>query len=94
MTEALDIRHNENESRFETNVGGGVAFTKYERSGDSYTFTHTEVPEQAGGQGVGGRVVKHALDHAKREGWTVVPQCAFVKGYIEKHPEYRDLVKT
>ena len=94
MTTGLNVRHNEEEKRFEADVDGGLAFAEYTTSGKSTTFTHTEVPEEAEGQGVGSGIVKFALDHAKSAGWTVVPQCPFVKTYIERHSEYGSLVKA
>jgi len=44
------------------------------------------------GRGIGGRIVKTGLDYARAEGLKVVPQCSFVRGYIERHQEYADLV--
>jgi hypothetical protein len=36
--------------------------------------------------------VRAALDDVRSRGGTVVPLCPFVRGWIERHPEYRDLV--
>lgn len=88
-----DIRNNEEESRFETTVDGELAVAEYYREGESITFTHTLVPEQLEGRGIAASIVKAALDHARSEKLEVVPQCAFVAGYIERHPEYQDLVR-
>jgi predicted GNAT family acetyltransferase len=42
---------------------------------------------------VGAELVRTALDAARAEGAKVVPSCWFVKGWIERHPDYADLVK-
>lgn len=87
-----DVRNNTDESRYETTVEGEVAVAEYHREGNRITFTHTIVPEKLEGRGIAGSIVKKALDDAKAEGLEVVPQCAYVKAYIKRHPEYQELV--
>ncbi len=64
----------------------------YQRQGDVVVFTHTEVDQDSGRKGLGSTLVRAALDDVRAQGGTVVPQCSFVRGYIEKHDEYADLV--
>jgi predicted GNAT family acetyltransferase len=83
---------NADQSRFELPVGGDTAVLQYmERDGALY-LTHTEVPPEMEGQGIGGRIVKHALEQARSRGMKVAPWCPFVRAYIERHPEYAPLV--
>lgn len=91
---SYDVRHNTEESRYETTVEGEVAVAEYYREGNTITFTHTIVPEQLEGRGIAGAIVKKALDDAKSEGLQVVPQCAYVRAYIQRHPEYEDLIRS
>ena len=89
-----EISNNKQESRFETTVDGHVAYAAYElEEPNSIVFSHTIVPDEIAGQGVAGNLVKHALDHARKEKLTVVPQCAYVAAYIKRHPEYEELVR-
>lgn len=88
----MKVEHNEKDSRFETVVEGGKAFVEYVRDGETMRFTHTEVPEAAEGKGVAGEVVRTALDYARSTNQRIVPICAYVKGFIKRHPEYADLV--
>ncbi len=92
MSNEPEVRNNEADSRFEYAVGSAVAFAEYRREPGRITFTHTEVPESIGGSGVGGKLVRGALDYARRENLRVVPLCAFVAAFISRHPEYGDLV--
>ena len=55
-------------------------------------FTHTEIDPDAEGSGLGGTLVRGALDDVRQKGGRVVPRCSFVRGWIERHPEYGDLV--
>ena len=64
----------------------------YERRGDTVVFTHTEVDPDAGQSGLGSTLVRSALDDVRSQGGSVVPRCSFVRGWIERHQEYADLV--
>ena len=65
----------------------------YELADGVITFDHTEVPAELGGKGIGSKLVKGALDQVRADGLKVVAQCPFVKGWIEKHPDYADLLQ-
>lgn len=87
-----NITHNEQANRFETTVEGQTGYISYQERGDTLVYDHTIVPQELGGQGIGSKLVKHALDYARDNDKKVVPQCSFVSSYISKHPEYNDLV--
>lgn len=89
-----DVVDNRNEHRFELNVDGHIAAAYYKRAGNVITFNHTEVPAELGGKGIGSKLVKTALDQVRADGLQVVAQCPFVKGWIDKHPGYADLLKA
>jgi hypothetical protein len=69
-----------------------LGLAAYRRRGDEVVFTHTEVDPQAEGSGLGGTLVRGALDDVRSRGLRVVPQCSFVRSWIERHAEYGDLV--
>jgi len=91
MTET--VQNNPAEKRYELNVEGHIAATYYEIADGVITFVHTEVPPELGGKGVGSRLIKGALDQVRAAGLKVIPQCPFVKAYVDKHAEYADLLK-
>jgi predicted GNAT family acetyltransferase len=89
-----DIRHNEDETQFETSIEGKTAYVAYDlEEPNRIVFTHTIVPDELSGRGIAGELVKHALDYAKEKNLTVVPQCAYVAAYIKRHPEYGELTQ-
>ncbi len=90
--EQLDISHNKDSNRFETTIEGQTGYISYQERGDILVYDHTIVPQALGGRGVGSKLVKHALDYARDHDKKVVPQCSFVSSYINKNPEYKDLV--
>lgn len=86
-----EITDNAARRRYELVVDGSTAFVTYRRGSGTITFVHTEVPESLAGRGIGGRLARHVLDIARRDGLTVVPLCPFIAAYMERHPEYDDL---
>ena len=60
-------------------------------NGEIY-LTHTEVPTQLGGKGIGSQLVEKALKDIEKQGLRLVPLCPFVAGYIHKHPEWKRIV--
>jgi predicted GNAT family acetyltransferase len=88
------VRHEPDFHRFRVESDGRDAILMYLRSGDTMVFTHTEVPAEMEGQGVGGQLAKAGLQYARENALTVVPRCPFVTSYLNRHPEYQDLVAT
>jgi predicted GNAT family acetyltransferase len=41
---------------------------------------------------VGEAVVRQALDTARSGGFKIIPTCPFVKKFLERHPDYQDVV--
>lgn len=87
-----DVRDNPARHRFELEVDGHLAIAVYSLAPGVITFIHTEVPEALAGRGVGSRLAKGALAQVRARGLKVVPRCPFIRGYIEKHPEWQDLL--
>ena len=88
------VSNNPTHYRYELKVDGHIAATYYKIADGVITFIHTEVPSELGGKGIGSKLIKGALDQVRADGLKVIAQCAFVEAYIEKHPEYADLLKT
>lgn len=79
-------------SRFELLVDGHIAFAAYRRDGDVLTLTHTIVPQALAGHGIGTALISGVLKQVRARQERIVPECAFVVAYLEKHPDERDLV--
>jgi len=80
-------------SRYELRLGGRlIGHAAYRRCNGRIAYTHTEVDESCQGRGLGSRLAAVALADAARENLEVVPLCPFIAYYIERHPEYQQLV--
>jgi predicted GNAT family acetyltransferase len=93
MTSPPAVVHNAASQRFETSIEGQTAYSKYLRVGSRIVIEHTEVPVNLEGQGVASRIVRAALEFARREQLTVVPLCPFTAAFVRRHPEFQDLVE-
>ena len=93
MPDTSAVSHDPARNRFEIRTGAGTALLTYQRHGDVIEMMHTEVPDASEGRGYGAALASAALDFARREGAKVVPSCPFVAAYIERHPDYADLVE-
>ena len=75
------------EGRFLLEIDGQVAELVYLVEGTYLVLIHTEVPEALERRGLGGALVRAALDRAARDGLTVVPLCPFARRWLERHPD-------
>jgi hypothetical protein len=94
MAQDIEVRHDAARQRFEALVDGVRADLDYEQRDDVLCLTHTGVPPAIGGRGVGGELVRSALEYARAKGLKVVPSCPYAASYIARHPQYQDLVAT
>ena len=92
MGEAVPVRHNEVQHRYEAMVDGLLSVCEYEVAGDQMIFTHTLVPTERRGRGIAEQLVRAALAEARAAGRQVVPACSYVATFIARHQEYQDLV--
>jgi len=53
---------------------------------------HTFVPVAMRGQGIAAIITHDALLEARRLGWKVVPDCSYVENYIQRNPEFSDVL--
>ncbi|MDX1461702.1 MAG: GNAT family N-acetyltransferase [Marinirhabdus sp.] len=88
----LEISENTEQNRFEAKIGDKKAILEFIRSDGKMYLTHTEVPKQLEGNGVGSALVEHALAVIEDEKRKLVPSCPFVASYVEKNPEYVHLL--
>jgi len=89
--ENLKVIDNKEKERFEIDLDGKIALIDYSEQNGVVAMTHTEVPPEFEGKGVGSKLVKGALEIVKNDGKRVRPLCTFVAAYIKRHPEYESL---
>ncbi len=88
-----EVTDNKTKQRYELAVDGHIAASYYKVADGVVTFVHTEVPSELGGKGIGSKLTAGALNLVRADGLKVIAQCPFVKAFLDKHPEYNDLLK-
>ena len=87
------VDHHRSKHRFEARDPQGMGVLVYhERKDGTLVLLHTRVPKELEGHGVAAHLAKAALNYARENGVKIVPRCRYVAAYIERHPEFKDLV--
>lgn len=93
-SDPIEVSHNQKESRFEVSLLDGLAELRYRVLRDgTLVLVHTEVPPALEGRGLASRLARAALELARARGAKVVVLCPFVAAFIERHPEFKNLVR-
>jgi predicted GNAT family acetyltransferase len=95
MTAPIDVSviDNADELRYELRFDGRfVAEIRYRLEPGVRVLVDVDVAPRLEGHGLGSRLVEGALDDLRARGIAVVPHAPFVADFINRHPEYSDLV--
>jgi hypothetical protein len=86
------VRDNAAGQRYEMDLEGKSAFVTYRRRGSVMTLMHAEVPHELSGRGWGSALAQGTLQLARSQGYKIIARCPFIAHYIQKHPEFHDLL--
>lgn len=87
-----EIHDNPEAKRYELEVDGQMAVVTYNLSPPNLMITETLVPVPLEGRGIASRMAKYVLEDARRRELLVLPVCPFFSSYLQKHPEWADVV--
>lgn len=89
------VTDNPTEHRYQLAIDGSddaIAAAYYRIEDDRVILTHTEVPQQFSGQGIGSQLARGVFDAIRATGRKTVLRCPFMAAYYARHPEYSDIV--
>ena len=86
------VEHDSAAERFVLRREGHTAELQYTLQDGVITFTHTGVPAELEGRGIGSQLAHAGLEYARENNLKVASVCWFVSGYIERHAEYQGLL--
>ncbi len=79
--------------RYAAYLGDHLAgFVTYREAPDRIVLIHTEIDPASQGKGLGSRLAREVLDSIRDRGLLMTPRCPFIRAFMERHPEYADLV--
>lgn len=85
----MEILHNEERRKFYVEIEGHMAYVDYILVDGGLDIRHTVVPQEIGGRGIAGQLVKAAYDYAQANGLKSIATCSYAVRWLENHPEYK-----
>lgn len=90
----VERQDGESKGRYRLVIDGNEAEMTYSRVGKSQIIIdHTEVPNALRGRKVGERLVRQAVEDARRDSVILIPLCPFAKAQFDRHPEWHDVLR-
>ncbi|GJE13371.1 MULTISPECIES: GNAT family N-acetyltransferase [Methylobacterium] len=90
MTDA--VRDNPDQSRFELEVDGKIAFASYRREPGKLVVTYVYAPPVLRGTGAADRLMEGVMVRARSGGDRIVPLCGYARAWLRRHSAHHDLL--
>lgn len=87
-----NITFNEQKSRYEMSVDGLIVFANVRRQGDVLYVDYVEAPPALRGTGAAGRFMEGLMKIMRKDKLKVVPLCEYAALWLQRRPEYNDLL--
>ncbi|WP_296819899.1 GNAT family N-acetyltransferase [Brevundimonas sp.] len=87
-----EVRDDPDARRYLLEIDGQTAVVTYNLVAGGLMVTETLVPEALEGRGVASRLARHVLADVKARGLVILPVCPFFAAYLQKHPEWVEVV--
>lgn len=83
---------NSSAKQYEIEIEGQIARIKYVKDRGKIYLTHTNVPKNLEGKGIGTYLLEKVLEDVKKQELSIgsLPQCSFITAYIRHHPNWED----
>ncbi len=86
------IIDNSDQSRFELQVNGLLAFADYKIRDGVLLLPHVEAAPELRGTGAAGKLMEGVLDIARERKLKVHPICSYAVAYIQRNTQHQDLL--
>ena len=83
---------NKDESRFEREEKGLLAWADYRIREGKYLLPHVEAEPPLRGTGAAGRLMQEIVDHARANQLVLEPRCYYARLWFQRHPEAGDVL--
>ncbi|KAF0848873.1 GNAT family N-acetyltransferase [Nocardia caishijiensis] len=83
------VVRNQEKNRYDIFYADQLAgFAEYIERDNDTDFVHTEIDDAFGGKGLGSKLARYAVEDVIARGRTITPHCPFIRGWLDKHPEF------
>ena len=83
---------NKDQSRFEREEGGLIAWADYRIRDGKYLIPHVEAEPPLRGTGAAGRLMADIVEHARVQKLVIVPRCSYARSWFQRHPQAGDVL--
>ncbi len=90
----IKIIHDQKNHIFKTSIDDKSCLNYKMPDKNVINFYHTFVPDKLRGQGIAAKLVEAGLKYAEKNKFRVIPDCSYVKVYIERNEKYKSLLKS
>jgi len=90
---ALEILHDEADSKFFIVIDGSEAYLRYIYiNNNTIELIKTYVPPELRDRGLAGEIVRTGLNFAEEKKLKIIPSCSYVATFVKRHKEYEHLL--
>ncbi len=89
----LDIVHDKKNMRFTLDINGELAKVDYSLGGGKMHLTHSEVPFNLRGIGIGKVLVEKTFEQLTKEGYTAVAVCSYIRAVARRSEIWRNIIQ-
>ena len=86
------MKDNQEQSRFEREENGLLAWAEYRIRDGKYLIPHVEAEMALRGTGAAGRLMQDIVNHARAQQLVIVPRCSYARAWFQRHPEAQDVL--
>ena len=83
---------NQDQSRFELEEDGLLAWANYRIQGGAFVIPHVEADPALRGTGAASRLMQQIVEHARTGQLVIVPRCSYARAWFQRHPEAADVL--
>ncbi|WP_234974636.1 N-acetyltransferase [Tenacibaculum agarivorans] len=89
----LELKHNKDENKYTLDINGQEAKVEYVFQEGQMLLTHSEVPYQLRGKGIGKELVLKTFERLTEEGHKAVAVCSYIKTVKNRNSYWKDIIR-
>lgn len=92
IPQQLELRHDRENSKYVLDINGEEAKVEYRIRNDKMYLTHSEVPHQLRGRGIGKILVEKTFEKLNEDGHSAVAICPFIKAVARRSEKWNSII--
>lgn len=89
----LELKHNKEQQKYTLDINGEEARVDYVLKDGKMYLTHSEVPYNLRGQGIGKELVLKTFEKLTEEGHTAVALCSYIRAVKNRNEHWKNVIE-